>query len=158
MTVLIDSRQSILEVAEDMENFINGIVKGVLNYEEWDQNFEISISFVDNQEIQALNKKFRNIDKPTDVLSFPMLEFEDESKDGPEEHFEGEQPLGDIVISVEKAIEQAEEYGHSKEREIAFLLVHGMLHLLGYDHEDGKDEILMFKKQDDILNILKISR
>ena len=158
MTVLIDNRQSILKAAEDMESFVSGIVKGVLNYEEWNENFEISISFVDNQEIQSLNKQFRNIDKPTDVLSFPMLEFEDEPKDGPADRFEGERPLGDIVISVEKAIEQAEEYGHSKEREIAFLLVHGMLHLLGYDHEDGKDEILMFKKQDDILNILKISR
>lgn len=158
MTVLIDNRQNMVEVTEGMENFVNRIVKNVLDYEEWNESFEISISFVDNQEIQALNKQFRNIDATTDVLSFPMLEFDDGCEDGTEGYFEGEQPLGDIVISIEKAIEQAEEYGHSKEREIAFLLVHGMLHLLGYDHENKKDEMLMFKKQDEILNILKISR
>lgn len=158
MTVLIDNRQKMVEVNEDMESFINRIVKSVLDYEKWKETFEISISFVDNKEIQYLNKQFRNIDAATDVLSFPMLEFNDECEDGTEAYFEAEQPLGDIVISVEKAVEQAREYGHSQEREIAFLLVHGMLHLLGYDHEDKKDEMLMFKKQDDILDVLKIIR
>ncbi|MFA7572918.1 MAG: rRNA maturation RNase YbeY, partial [Lutispora sp.] len=139
MTVLVDNRQDLMEISEDMETLANKIVKAVLDYEDWDDNFEISISFVDNQEMQDLNKEYRNIDAPTDVLSFSMLEFE-EDDEGFEsdlnDYIEEELPLGDIVISVERAIEQAGEYGHSKDREIAFLLVHGMLHLLGYDHEE----------------------
>lgn len=150
-----------MEISEDMETLANKIVKAVLDYEDWDDNFEISISFVDNQEMQDLNKEYRNIDAPTDVLSFSMLEFE-EDDEGFEsdlnDYIEEELPLGDIVISVERAIEQAGEYGHSKDREIAFLLVHGMLHLLGYDHEEKADERVMFQKQDTILGILNINR
>ena len=150
-----------MEISEDMETLANKIVKAVLDYEDWDDNFEISISFVDNQEMQDLNKEYRNIDAPTDVLSFSMLEFE-EDNEGFEsdlnDYIEEELPLGDIVISVERAIEQAGEYGHSKDREIAFLLVHGMLHLLGYDHEEKEDERIMFQKQDTILGILNINR
>ncbi|MFA7572172.1 MAG: rRNA maturation RNase YbeY, partial [Lutispora sp.] len=133
----------------------------VLDYEDWDDNFEISISFVDNQEMQDLNKEYRNIDAPTDVLSFSMLEFEEDNEgfeSDLDDYIEEELPLGDIVISVERAIEQAGEYGHSKDREIAFLLVHGMLHLLGYDHEEKEDERIMFQKQDTILGILNINR
>ncbi|MDD2480546.1 MAG: rRNA maturation RNase YbeY [Lutispora sp.] len=161
MTVLVDNRQDLMEISEDMETLANKIVKAVLDYEDWDDNFEISISFVDNQEMQDLNKEYRNIDAPTDVLSFSMLEFE-EDDEGFEsdlnDYIEEELPLGDIVISVERAIEQAGEYGHSKDREIAFLLVHGMLHLLGYDHEEKADERVMFQKQDTILGILNINR
>jgi len=161
LTVLVDNRQDLMEISEDMETLANKIVKAVLDYEDWDDNFEISISFVDNQEMQDLNKEYRNIDAPTDVLSFSMLEFE-EDDEGFEsdlnDYIEEELPLGDIVISVERAIEQAGEYGHSKDREIAFLLVHGMLHLLGYDHEEKADERVMFQKQDTILGILNINR
>lgn len=161
MTVLVDNRQDLMEISEDMETLANKIVKAVLDYEDWDDNFEISISFVDNQEMQDLNKEYRNIDAPTDVLSFSMLEFE-EDDEGFEsdlnDYIEEELPLGDIVISVERAIEQSREYGHSQDREIAFLLVHGMLHLLGYDHEEKEDERIMFQKQDTILGILNINR
>lgn len=150
-----------MEISEDMETLANKIVKAVLDYEDWDDNFEISISFVDNQEMQDLNKEYRNIDAPTDVLSFSMLEFEEDNEgfeSDLDDYIEEELPLGDIVISVERAIEQAGEYGHSKDREIAFLLVHGMLHLLGYDHEEKEDERIMFQKQDTILGILNINR
>lgn len=162
MAVLIDNRQDIMEISYDMEAFVEKIVKAVLDYEKWDEDFEVSISFVDNKEIQTLNKQYRNIDAPTDVLSFPMLEYGEEGSDdealSEEDYIDAEIPLGDIVISTEKAIEQSKEYGHSQEREIAFLLVHGMLHLLGYDHMNPEDEKIMFNKQDEILNALNIKR
>lgn len=162
MAVLIDNRQDIMEISYDMEAFVEKIVKAVLDYEKWDEDFEVSISFVDNKEIQTLNKQYRNIDAPTDVLSFPMLEYDEKGSDdeslSEEDYIDAEIPLGDIVISTEKAIEQSKEYGHSQEREIAFLLVHGMLHLLGYDHMNPEDEKIMFNKQDEILNALNIKR
>ncbi|SHI88507.1 rRNA maturation RNase YbeY [Lutispora thermophila] len=162
MAVLIDNRQDIMVISHDVKAFVEKIVKAVLDYEKWDEDFEVSISFVDNKEIQTLNKEYRNIDAPTDVLSFPMLEYDEEVSDdeilSDEEYIDAEMPLGDIVISTEKAIEQAKEYGHSQEREIAFLLVHGMLHLLGYDHLNAEDEKIMFQKQDEILNVLNIKR
>jgi len=162
LAVLIDNRQDIMVISHDVKAFVEKIVKAVLDYEKWDEDFEVSISFVDNKEIQTLNKEYRNIDAPTDVLSFPMLEYDEEVSDdeilSDEEYIDAEMPLGDIVISTEKAIEQAKEYGHSQEREIAFLLVHGMLHLLGYDHLNAEDEKIMFQKQDEILNVLNIKR
>jgi len=161
LAVLIDNRQDIIEITDEREAFIEKVVKAVLDYEKWDEEVEVSISFVDNKEIQKLNREFRNIDAPTDVLSFPMLEYEEISDDeafSEEDYIEAEIPLGDIVISTEKVIEQSKEYGHSQERELAFLLVHGMLHLLGYDHMNEEDERIMFQKQEEILNVLNLKR
>lgn len=161
MAVLIDNRQDAIEITDEQVAFIEKIVKAVLDYEEWDEEVEVSISFVDNKEIQNLNREFRNIDAPTDVLSFPMLEYEEISDDeafSEEDYIEAEIPLGDIVISTEKVIEQSKEYGHSQERELAFLLVHGMLHLLGYDHMNEDDEKIMFQKQDQVLDMLNLKR
>lgn len=161
MAVLIDNRQDIIEITDEREAFIEKVVKAVLDYEKWDEEVEVSISFVDNKEIQDLNREFRNIDSPTDVLSFPMLEYEESIDDeafSEEDYIEAEIPLGDIVISTEKVIEQSKEYGHSQERELAFLLVHGMLHLLGYDHMNEEEEKIMFQKQDEILDMLNIKR
>lgn len=104
---------------------------------------EVSLTFCDNDFIHDLNRTYRNIDRPTDVLSFPM---------------EDEQLLGDIVISIPKVRSQAEEYGHSFERELYFLAVHGFLHLLGYDHETKEDEEIMFGKQEQILSDMGIRR
>ena len=108
-----------------------------------------------------MNNMYRGIDRPTDVLSFPMLEF-DSAGDIRENEFEydenGKIMLGDIVISLEKAVTQAKEYGHSAERELAFLCAHSMLHLLGYDHENDSDEDEMFTRQEAILNNLGITR
>ena len=111
----------------------------------------VSVSFVDNKYIHKINKKYRHIDRPTDVISFAFLDVEDNYDKilfSP-----GPVVLGDIYISVDKAKEQAEEYGHSLHRELCFLFVHGLLHLLGYDHMNEEDEKIMFKLQDEILPI-----
>lgn len=159
MSVLIDNRQELIAVDDKLEAYVERVVNGVLEFEECEDEYEVSISFVDNEEIRSLNKEYRDIDAATDVLSFPMMEFEDgEGEEEDAEYIEEELALGDIVISMERAKEQAEDYGHSFQRELAFLLVHGMLHLLGYDHEDEADEKLMLKKQDEILNDLGIER
>jgi probable rRNA maturation factor len=110
---------------------------------------EISVTFVNDEEIQEINRTYRQMDKPTDVLSFPMYEADEEEI----EVFEDEPLLlGDIIISIPTAIAQAEEYNHSFDRELGFLAVHGFLHLLGYDHEEGElAEQEMFAKQEEIL-------
>ncbi len=161
MSVLIDNRQNIIKITPDVEAFVNKIINAVLEFENFDSDYEVSISFVDNVEIKELNRQYRSIDAPTDVLSFPLLEFDRKSNNEPvikDVLIDTEISLGDIVISTEKVIEQAKEYGHSQDRELAFLLVHGMLHLLGYDHIQESDEKIMFKKQEEILNLLNIKR
>ncbi|TRM12738.1 rRNA maturation RNase YbeY [Lentibacillus cibarius] len=117
---------------------------------------ELSVIFVSNKEIQEINRNYRQQDKPTDVISFAMQENTDDEV----EIFGDDLPLvlGDIVISVDKAKEQADEYGHSLERELGFLTVHGFLHLLGYDHMNKDDEAEMFQKQEHILGEFGIER
>lgn len=159
MSVLIDNRQEEIIVDEVMEAFVVQVVEKVLAYEECEDEFEVSISFVNNEEMRSLNKEYRNIDKETDVLSFPLVEFIEEelnAEDENAEYIEEEIALGDIVISMEKALEQSEEYGHSFNRELAFLLIHGMLHLLGYDHDEEASEGEMFDKQEEILKRLNL--
>jgi len=160
MSVLIDNRQEEIKVDEALEAFVVQVVEKVLAYEQCEEAFEVSISFVNNQEMRSLNKEYRNIDKETDVLSFPLVEFIEEklnTEDEDAEYIEEEIALGDIVISMEKAVEQSEEYGHSFKRELAFLLVHGMLHLLGYDHDEEASEGEMFDKQEEILKNMKFA-
>ena len=126
------------------------------DYEGMENDAEESVTFVDDEGIRELNKRFRNMDKPTDVLSFPLLDYEGES----EEPFFDElcHNLGDIVISLERAMAQANEFGHSFEREVAFLTAHSMLHLLGYDHElSDEDDADMRKRQNDIMERLGLS-
>lgn len=115
---------------------------------------EVSVSLVSDEEIHDLNRLYRNVDRPTDVLSFAMTEGDDEFP----EVESVEEPLGDIVISVPTCLRQAVEYGHSVERELAFLLVHGFLHLVGYDHQDAEAERTMFGIQDAVLDELGIRR
>jgi probable rRNA maturation factor len=135
---------------------------------------EVALTFVDDEAIQELNKQYRDLDKPTDVLSFAMSEFgedeirinyEDEGEGDPDDLQDGEtvsegfiEPLGDIIISVTRAIAQAEDYGHSVERELGFLFVHGFLHLIGYDHQSEEEEKIMFAKQEDILQKAGLTR
>lgn len=128
---------------------------------EYTESLYAAIHFTDNAEIKEKNKRFRNVDRPTDVLSFPMLE----AHNGKLEYSEGDTDmengcilLGDIMVSLDKVTVQAEEYGHSVEREIAFLICHGMLHLLGYDHEHTDTEKKMIKKQKTILSRLGYKR
>jgi len=158
LTVLIDDRQNQLEVKEKLLELIKKTIKTVLDYEKCTINYEVSISLVDNEEIKDLNKNFRNIDTVTDVLSFPMIGFDEGNENSIINGDKGLDPLlGDIVISLEKAKEQALEYGHSVERELVFLLIHGMLHLLGHDHLDENDEREMISKQKEILKQLNYS-
>ena len=113
---------------------------------------EISVTFVDMEEIHQLNRDYREVDSPTDVLSFPQF---DDLNDLPEE---GEIALGDVVICKEKAEEQAEEFGHSFEREIIYLFVHSVLHLLGYDHMDEDEKKIMRRREEEVMGQLGISR
>jgi len=114
----------------------------------------VSLTFTDDEGIRELNRRFRGVDAPTDVLSFPMREAGEQGPEAlpaGEAAFEEEEPLGDIVISLPRALAQAEEYGHSAEREIGFLFVHGLLHLLGYDHDTEEREREMFSRQEAVL-------
>ncbi len=158
---LMENAQEKEEITEEIKSTVLKCIEKTLEYENCDFDAEVSVTFVDNEEIREINRQERNIDKATDVLSFPMLEF-DENGDIINSDFDFDEDfvlLGDIVISAEKAREQAEEYGHSFIREVAFLTVHSMLHLLGYDHINSiEEEKVMFKKQDEILNLLNITR
>lgn len=138
-------------------HFFNECDKDVLEYKQlirkvlkgYSPNKEFNIIFVDDDYIQTINRDYRNIDRVTDVISFALC-------DDPNNEFENE--LGDIFIDLDQAIRQADDYGHSIEREVAFLAVHGYLHLCGYDHMTKEDEEVMFKKQDEILAKAKIMR
>ena len=139
-----------------LQMLIRRTILETLDYEGMENDAEVSVTFVDDEGIRELNKKFRNMDKPTDVLSFPLLDYEGES----EEPFFDElcHNLGDIVISLERAMAQANEFGHSFEREVAFLTAHSMLHLLGYDHElSEEDDADMRRRQNDIMERMGLS-
>lgn len=128
------------------------------------QEGEVALTFVDNEQIHELNREYRGIDRPTDVLSFALNESVEEELDilyeieDEQELDEMNDLLGDIIISTERAKEQADEYGHSLEREIGFLFVHGFLHLLGYDHQDEPSEQIMMDKQEAVLEKVGLRR
>jgi probable rRNA maturation factor len=159
MNILIDNRQSKVDAA-NLEELIEKVIKTVLEAEEVIDNVEVSVSFVDNEEMRKLNKYYRGIDKPTDVLSFPLAEFEEtyDKIEKIDQESEEVQPIGDIVISLEKALEQSMEYGHSFEREVAYLTAHSMLHLLGYDHQTEEERKIMRQKEKEIMARLNIRR
>ncbi|MDD5945549.1 MAG: rRNA maturation RNase YbeY [Clostridia bacterium] len=148
MTLLTDNRTD-FELTEEMQKVLEKVCLESLEYEEFDTDCEISLSIVTNDEIHEINRQFRGIDSPTDVLSFPQLTFEEGEEADVNEN--GEIVLGDIIISIDRAKEQAEEYGHSLKRELAFLAVHSMLHLMGYDHMEKDEEEDMFRRQKEIL-------
>lgn len=150
MSLVIDNRQDKVEIIDELIEVLEKVVIASLEYEALNPNYEVSLSFVDNEEIKNLNKLYRGKDYATDVLSFPM---EDDEFANVEEIL-----LGDIVISVEKAVEQAKEYNHSFEREMAFLTVHSMFHLMGYDHMDKAEETEMRAKEEAVLKKMGIER
>ena len=141
------------------EDIIRDVVNESLDYEKCPYEAEVNVILTDNQAIQEVNREHRQIDAPTDVLSFPMVDYEapsdfDHVEDAVEDYFNpetGELMLGDIVISVDKVEEQAEKYGHSQTRELAFLVAHSMLHLCGYDHMEEEERLLMEARQNEIL-------
>lgn len=158
--IILENNQDKLPIDDGIKNTIEQVILKTLEEESCDFSAEISVNIVDAEEIKMINREQRNIDAVTDVLSFPMLEF-DENGDIVNSDFDmdGENLLlGDIVICAERAKEQAEEFGHSFKREMAFLTVHSMLHLLGYDHMNKQEEGVMFARQDEILNLLGITR
>lgn len=164
MTIHFDCDEG-FELGPAYEEMISKVVEAVLDYEKCPYEAEVNIVITGNEEIHYINKEFRNIDRPTDVLSFPAVEYETPADfDNLEEYMEyfnpetGELLLGDIMISVEQAKKQAEEYNHSLEREIAFLTAHSMLHLCGYDHMEDEERLVMEEKQKEILNLLGIKR
>lgn len=150
----------------DYENIIRRVVLEALDYIKCPYESEINITLTDNEKIREINQEYRNIDKATDVLSFPMIEYIESGnfdflKELTYDYFEpesGELIMGDIIISVEKVIEQAEKFNHSQERELAFLTAHSMFHLFGYDHENDNEMKEMERMQEDVLNKLKIER
>ena len=141
------------------------VINAALDYVACPYETEVNLLLTMNDEIQEMNRNFREIDRPTDVLSFPMIDYEEAGNfDFLENELDafhpesGELILGDIVISKDKVISQAEEYGHSVEREFAFLIAHSMLHLFGYDHMEEAERLEMEQKQKEILEILQIKR
>ncbi|NLZ80986.1 MAG: rRNA maturation RNase YbeY [Clostridiales bacterium] len=163
MTLYIEYETEVLLPIE-YESIIRQVVEASIEFEKCPYEVELNVVLTDNNEIAQINKKFRNIDNPTDVLSFPMVDYPNPSDysivDEKEEdyfNFEtGELMLGDIIISVEKVIEQADNYGHSLKRELGFLVAHSMLHLFGYDHMEAKEMQRMEEKQSKILENLGI--
>ncbi|UJL48260.1 rRNA maturation RNase YbeY [Virgibacillus sp. NKC19-16] len=152
----IDFHDSTNSVPTDYIDLLHRLLLFSAEKEGISNEAEISVNFVDDKEIQELNRNYRQQDRPTDVISFAL----EETVEGELDIIGDDIPLvlGDIVISVDKAKEQAEEYNHSLEREIGFLTVHGFLHLLGYDHQEKQEETLMFQKQEDILRKFGIER
>ena len=153
---------SYLNVEKEQEDW-EAIVKKVLDkcFEEeglLDSKLIMTITFTTPEEIRKINKKYRKIDKATDVLSFPMFEKSELDEKIKNKDFLYEDVLGDVIISIDKVREQAEEYGHSFERELSYMLVHGFYHLMGYDHIEEEDKKIMRPKEEKILNELKITR
>ncbi|MBQ3038474.1 MAG: rRNA maturation RNase YbeY [Clostridia bacterium] len=159
--IYIQNNQNEIEISTEIENVIKCSIDEVMAYEDCKFDAEVSVIIVDEEEMRQLNSEHRQKDSPTDVLSFPILEFDDDLNIvNSDFDFNDELVmLGDIVICAKRAMAQANEYGHSFIREIAFLTVHSMLHLLGYDHEHNEDEEqLMFKKQKEVLDKMGVTR
>ncbi len=164
MTLLFEEEGD-LRLPLPCEELAEKVINAALDYVDCPYETEVNLLLTMNEEIHQMNLEFREIDRPTDVLSFPMVDYEVPAEfDFLEDAFEyfnpetGELMLGDIVISKEKVIEQAEEFGHSIEREFAFLIAHSMLHLTGFDHMEEDERVVMEAKQREILEKLQILR
>ena len=156
--VIIENEQNICELTEGMQQLISNVINKVLEQENFLKECEVSVLISDDENIRMLNAEHRSKDSATDVLSFPMLEFDEEHNIISDDEF-GMLLLGDIVISLERAYAQAEEYGHSPLREIGFLCAHSTLHLLGYDHEDSEQSrLVMREKEEKALSALGLTR
>lgn len=149
-----------------VEETVEAVAEKVLDTEDCPYEVQINVLLTDNEGIRVFNREYREIDKETDVLSFPNLNFETEgdfqiAEEDEADYFDpdtGELILGDIIVSVDKVKEQAESYGHSLKREFAFLIAHSMLHLCGYDHMVEAEAAVMEQKQEAVLNALNITR
>lgn len=165
--IYVDDKQNKIEVNDEFVEKLKHVIEFALKEEEVEVECEVSLVFVDNDEIREINNSTRKIDKETDVLSFPMLEYENKkvfkeiyiNYEFSQSDFDGDElVLGDIVLSLEKALEQSKEFNHSYERESSYLVVHSVLHLLGYDHMNDDEKQVMRTREEEILNKLDISR
>ena len=155
LMIYFENSQDSMEITYKLKRLVRLSVEAALAFEGYGNTCEVSVTLTDDAGIRELNKNFRNIDSATDVLSFPLFDFEGSEEPAVDEL---ENMLGDIVISLERAEAQAEEYGHSFEREVAFLTVHSMLHLLGYDHVNSEEEELdMRRRQTAIMEMLGLA-
>ena len=164
MTLFFEE-EGTLELPLDCEALANEVAEAALDYVNCPYEAEVNLLLTVNEQIHQMNMEFRGIDRPTDVLSFPMVDYEEpgefdflEERDDYFHPESGELMLGDIVISKEKVLSQAEEYGHSPKREFAFLIAHSMLHLTGYDHMEDEERVVMERMQKEILEKLEILR
>ncbi len=148
--VVITNKQKKVKIPTGMRMLVRRCCNAVLKLEKFEGSAEISVTFVDNEEIQKLNFQYREKDAPTDVLSFPLGENGVYDTDPTT----GAKMLGDVVISMEKAVDQAELYGHSLQREVGYLTAHSVLHLLGYDHETGLERVHMREKEELVMEQL----
>ena len=154
MIICMENAQDKIALGEYLEKRLQDGLNAVAKLHDLDDMTEVDITIVDDEEIHQLNRDYRNVDRPTDVLSFAL----DEDDEDEPELMEG-QPhlLGDIIISAETATRQAEEFGHGLEREIVYLAVHGLLHLLGYDHMVEEDKVIMLAKDEEALSAINLS-
>ena len=165
--IYVDNRQEVIKISEELIKQLEDTIRYVLKEEEVDVPCEVSLLFVDNNEIKEINNETRGIDKETDVLSFPMLEYRKDlvfkncykNFEFDETFMDGDDlVLGDIVLSLEKALEQSKEFNHSFYREASYLVIHSVLHLLGYDHMEENEKRIMRAREEEILNKLNITR
>lgn len=148
MEIYYDDRQDHIIITDEIKNLIEKSIAAVLKVENLDENVEVSVSFVGDEEIRDLNRDYRGVDKSTDVLSFPM----------DDEFIIDNRILGDVIINTRRVMEQAEELGHSEERELSYLTVHSILHLLGYDHMEDEDKREMREREKLAMKELSIYR
>lgn len=148
MEIYYDDRQIDIKITDEIKNLIEKSIAAVLKVEGLDENVEVSVSFVGDEEIRELNRDYRGVDKSTDVLSFPM----------DDEFIIVSRILGDVIINTRRVMEQAEELGHSEERELSYLTVHSILHLLGYDHMEDEDKKEMREREKLAMKELSIYR
>ena len=154
MIVTLENNQEKVSIPEALEADLTKAMNVVAELEALSPQTEVDITLVDDAAIHELNRTYRGIDRPTDVLSFAL----DEGEEEPEvDDDEIEHLLGDVIISAPTAVRQGEEYGHGLEREMTYLAVHGMLHLLGYDHMEEKDKLIMRKREDEVLRRLDLA-
>ncbi len=154
------------EIPEHYEDIVKDIIYSALDFLECPYECEINVIFTDNEGIREINCQYRDIDSPTDVLSFPLVDYDtpgnfDDLEESPMDYFNqdtGELMLGDIILNIDRIATQAEEYGHTRRREVAFLTAHSMLHLAGYDHIDDTERIAMEKLQEQILTMKGYTR
>ena len=155
MIITLENDQDKLRISEELEKLLTAGLNVVARLHKLPVQTEVDITIVDDAEIHTLNRDYRNVDRSTDVLSFALDEESEEEPElvgGPEEHL-----LGDIIISAETAARQDEEFGHGLEREIVYLAVHGLLHLLGYDHMNDADKAVMRAKEEEALREIRLS-